>query len=315
MLLLRREYVDGPERPEIVLLHAEVNSPDAAGRRVARCTRVVVPTGAPGRRAAFVTLPDPREGERFGVRYRFSAVRDGSERYSPFYETFVPSDEAIGDLYRVPEEGGGNLPPAPGRGHFLVALPLEEGEKAAGVFRYGFGAMRKKPSPALCRAAVDAGDGPAPVVEAPEALSVLKGRPMPYFLYHVPADGALRACKVACARLTLTDEAGDVVSARLVWGDPAWRASNLCAMEAKGYPGGAGAAGEEFFAGDRDAYLAARFSVLSHIPGPRVFEAFVFGPSGSRVEYCFLTLVRRPDGTLAARWRNREGGGNWGVTL
>jgi len=30
MLLLRREYVDGPERPEIVLLHAEVNSPDAA---------------------------------------------------------------------------------------------------------------------------------------------------------------------------------------------------------------------------------------------------------------------------------------------
>jgi hypothetical protein len=315
MLLLRREYVDGPEKPEIVLLHAEGNSPDATGRRIARCTRVVAPAGAPGRRAAFVSLPDPREGERFVVRYRFSGVRDGLEWFSPFYETGVPSDEAIGDLYRVTEEGGGNLPPAPGCGHFLVTLPLEEGENAAGVFRYGFGAMRKKPSPALCRAAVDAGDGPAPVVEVPEALSVLKGRPMPYFLYHVSADGALHARKVACARLTLRDEAGEVVSARLVWGDPAWRASNLCAMEAKGFPGGAGAAQEEFFAEDRGAFLAARLSGLSRIPAPRVFEAFVFGPSGSRVEYCFLLLVRRPDGTLAARWRNREGGGNWGVTL
>jgi hypothetical protein len=152
-------------------------------------------------------------------------------------------------------------------------------------------------------------------VEVPEALSVLKGRPMPYFLYHVSADGALHARKVACARLTLPDEAEEVVSARLVWGDPAWRATNLTAMEAKGFPGGAGAAAEEFFAEDRDAFLAARFSGLSRIPGPRVFEAFVFGPSGSRVEYCFLLLVRRPDGALTARWRNREGGGNWSVTL
>src|SRR5512134_604074 len=170
MLLLRREYVDGPERPELVLLHAEVYSPDAAGRRIDRCTRVVAPTGAPGRRAAFVSLPDPREGERFVVRYRFSAVRDGTERISPLYETSVPPDGALGDLHRVPEEGGGNLPPAPGCGHFLVTLPLEEGEDAAGVFRYGFGAMRKKPSPALCRAAVDAGSGPAPVVEGPEPV-------------------------------------------------------------------------------------------------------------------------------------------------
>ena len=315
MLLLRREYVDGPERPDIVLQHTEVNSPDTAGRRVSRCMRVVVPTGTPGRRSALVSLPDPREEERFVVRYRFSEVRGGSEAYSPYFEVAVPSDEAIGDLYRIPVEGGGNLPPAPGRGHFLVTLPLEEGEKAAGVFRYGFGAMRKKPSPALCRAAVDAGDGPAPVVEVPEALSVLKGRPMPYFLYHLSAGGPLRACKVACARLTLPDEAGDVVSARLVWGDPAWRASNLSAMEVKGFPGGPGAAAEEFFADDRDAFLAARSSMLSRIPGPRVFEAFVFGPSGSRVEYCFLLLVRRPDGTHAARWRNRVDGGNWSVTL
>jgi hypothetical protein len=138
---------------------------------------------------------------------------------------------------------------------------------------------------------------------------------MPYFLYHVSTDGALHARKVACARLTLPDEAGEVVSARLVWGDPAWRAVNLSAMEAKGFPAGPGAAAEEFFAEDRDGFLAARSSALLRIPGPRVFEAFVFGASGSRVEYCFLVLVRRPDGTYAARWRNREGGGNWSVTL
>lgn len=315
MLLLRREYIDGPDRPEIVLLHAEVRLADDPGRRISRCTRIAVPAGAAGRRAAFVTVPDPRDGERFVVRHRFSAVRNGSEWFFPFHEIEVPSDDAIGDLYRVPAEGEGNLPPAPGRGHFLVALPLGEGEAAAGVFRYGFGAMRKKPSPALCRAAVDAGDGPSPVVEAPEALSVLKGRPMPYFLYHVAADGALHGSKVACARLTLRDEPGEVVSARLVWGDPAWRASNLSAMEAKGFPGGPGEAGEEFFAQDRDAFLAARHAALSRVRAPRVFEAFVFGPSGSRVEYCFLLLVRRPDGTYAARWRNTDGGGNWSVTL
>jgi len=315
MLFLRREYIDGPERPEIVLLHASVRPEGAAGAPSARCTRVAVPSGASGRRAASVRLPEPREGERVSVRYRYSAVRAGAEWYSPFYEVAVPSDEAIGDLYRIPEEGGGNLPPAPGRGHFLLALPLEEGERAAGVFRYGFGAMRKKPSPALCRAAVDAGDGPAPVVEAPEALSVLKERPMPYFLYHVSGNGPLRARKIACARLTLTDEAGEVVSARLLWGDPEWRAANYATMEAKGFPGGRGAAAEEFFAEDRDAFLAARTAGLSRLPVPRVFEAYVFGPSGSRVEYCFQVVVLRPDGTLAARWRNREGGGNWDVTL
>jgi hypothetical protein len=315
MLLLRREYVDGPEGADIVLLHAEVRLRDAAGIPVARCTRVVVPAGAPGRRAAFVRVPEPAEGKPFAVRYRFSAVRGEAEGYSPYYEVDVPSDEAIGDLYRVPEEGGGNLPPAPGLGHFLVTLPLEEGERAAGVFRYGFGAMRKKPSSALCRAAVDAGDGPAPVVEIPEALSVLKGRPMPYFLYHVSADGALRASKVACARVAFRDEPGEVVSARLVWGDPAWRATNLATMEAKGFPEGPSSAREEFFAESPDAFQAARAADLARLPAPRVFEAFVYGPSGSRVEYCFLLRVRRPDGAIVAQWRNREGGGNWGVTL
>jgi hypothetical protein len=315
MLLLRREYVDDPEAPELVLLHAEVRRPDAPGGGIERFTRVVVPAGVPGRRAAFLPLPDPREGERIAVRYRFSAVRGGREWYSAYYEAGVPSDETIGDLYRIPEEGGGNLPPAPGRGRFRVALPLSAGENASGVFRYGFGAMRKKPSPALCRAAVDAEDGPAPVVEIPEALSVLKGRPMPYFLYHISADGALRADKIACARVVLRDEPGEVVSARVVWGDPAWRASNLSAMEAKGFAEAEAAAAKEFAAPDRDAFLAARSAGLSRLPAPRIFEAFVFGPSGSVAEYCFLVLVRLPDGTFAARWRNREGGGNWRVTL
>lgn len=317
MLLLRREYRDGAEPPEIVLLHAEVTRNAGADAPTRRFTRAVVPSGAPGRRVAYVPLPEPGEGERIVVRYRFSTVGGGEERFSPSYEVTVPSDDAIADLYRIPEEGTGNLPPAPGLGHFRLVMPLGEGERASGPFRFGFGAMRKKPSPSLCRAAADAEHGPAPVIEAPEALSVLKSRPMPYFLYHVSTDGKLRADKIACARITLADPDGKIVSARIVWGDSAWRAANLSLMEAKGLAsgGGPGAAPDEFFAEDRAAFLAARESALSVLPVPRVFEAFVFGPSGSGVEYCFQTVARRPDGGFEARWRNREGGGNWVVTL
>jgi hypothetical protein len=324
MLLLRREYRDGAEPPEIVLLHAEVTRHGRSAGPARRFTRAVVPSDTPGRRVAHLPLPEPGEGERILVRYRFSAVRGGEERFSPSYEVVVPSDDAIADLYRIPEEGTGNLPPAPGRGHFRLVLPLGEGERASGPFRFGFGAMRKKPSPSLCRAAIDAGNGPAPVIEAPEALSVLKNRPMPYFLYHVSADGILRADKIACARITLADPDGNVVSARMVWGDPAWRVTNLSLMEAKGHAPGPGSADDghggsgaaaEFFAEDRAAFLAARGAALSLLPVPRIFEAFVFGPSGSRVEYCFQTVSRRPAGGFEVRWRNREGGGNWVVTL
>ena len=313
MLLLRREYRDGAEPPEIVLLHAEVTPPGGSAGPPRRFTRVVVPADPPGRRTAYLPLPEP--GERVTVRYRFSTVRGGEERFSPTYEVEVPSDDAIADLYRIPEEGTGNLPPAPGRGHFRTILPLGVGERAFGPFRYGFGAMRKKPSPALCRATVDAGNGPAPVIEAPEALAVLKNRPMPYFLYHLSADGKLRADKIACARIAFTDPGGKVVSARIVWGDPAWRATNLSLMEARGSASGPGAAADEFFTADRAAFLADREAALSFLPVPRVFEAFVFGPSGSGVEYCFQTVARRPDGGFGVRWRNREGGGNWRVTL
>ncbi len=311
MLLLRREYRDGAESPELVLLHAEVTLHGRSAGPLLRFTRAVVPADPPGRRVAHLPLPEPGEGERILVRYRFSTVRGGEERFSPPYEVAIPSDDAIADLYRIPEEGAGNLPPAKGRGYFRLVLPLGEGERASGSFRFGFGAMRKKPSPSLCRAAIDAGNGPAPVIEAPEALSVLKNRPMPYYLYHVSADGKLRADKIACARITLADPDGNVVSARMVWGDSAWRATNLSLMEAKGSV----AAADEFFTEDRAAFLAAREAALSLLPVPRVFEAFVFGPSGSGVEYCFQTVARRPDGGLAARWRNRESGGNWVVTL
>lgn len=314
MLLLRREYRDGAELPEIVLLHAEVTGQGGAGGP-RRLTRVVVPSGEPGRRVAHIPLPEPGEGGRIVVRYRFSTVRGGEERFSPPYEVSIPSDDAISDLYRIPEEGTGNLPPAPGRGHFRLVLPLGEGERASGPFRFGFGAMRKKPSPSLCRAAIDAGNGPAPVIEAPEALSVLKNRPMPYFLYHVSGDGKLRADKIACARITLADPDGDIVSVRMVWGDPAWRATNLSLMAEATKPGASLSASEEFFAEDRTAYFAAREAALSLLPVPRVFEAFVFGPSGSRIEYCFQVVVRKPDGGFEVRWRNREGGGNWTVTL
>ena len=334
MLLLRREYRDGAEPPEIVLLHAEVTPGEDPAGPPRRFTRAVVPSETPGRRVAHLPLPEPGEGEQILVRYRYSTVRGGEERFSPWYTIDVPSDEAIGDLYRIPEEGTPNLPPAPGRGHFRLVLPLGEGERASGTFRFGFGAMRKKPSPSLCRAAIDAGYGPAPVIEAPEALSVLKNRPMPYFLYHLSADGILRADKVACARIPFVDPDGIVVSARMVWGDSAWRATNFSLMEAKGYAPGPVAAAEatksgaslpasalghpwpsEFFAEDRAAFLAEREAALSLLPLPRVFEAFVFGPSGSAVEYCFQTVERRPDGSFEVRWRNRESGGNWVVTL
>ena len=138
---------------------------------------------------------------------------------------------------------------------------------------------------------------------------------MPYFLYHVSADGKLRADKIACARIPFADPEGIIVSARMIWGDSAWRATNLSLMDAKGVAPGPGAAADEFFAEDRAAFLAAREAVFSLLPVPRVFEAFVFGPSGSMVEYCFQTVVRRPDNGFEVRWRNRDGGGNWVVTL
>jgi len=315
MFLLRREYHDGAERPEIVFLHAEVIPGWPGAGPPVRTTLVAVPSSEAGRRLACVRLPEPPSAESVIVRYRFSAVRAGQEWFSPWYRVEVPSDELFADLFRIPEIEPGNLPPAEGRGFFRVVLPTADGEAATGTFRYGFGAMRKKPSLSLCRASVDAGDGPAPVVEIPEALSVLKNRPMPYFLYHVSGDGRLRSDKIACARVTLSDPEGAVVSARLLWGDPAWRAVNVSPMEAKGFPAGRYSAAEEQFAPDLEDWRAGRAAALARLRSPKVFEAFVYGPSGSVVEHCIQTVERLPSGGHEVRWRNREGGGNWKVTL
>src|SRR5659263_484277 len=72
MLLLRREYRDGAESPEIVLLHAEVTRHGRSAEPLLRFTRTVVPSDLPGRRVAHLPLPEPGEGERILVRYRFS---------------------------------------------------------------------------------------------------------------------------------------------------------------------------------------------------------------------------------------------------
>jgi hypothetical protein len=315
MFLLRREYRDGAEHPEIVFLHAEAAPEGAGAGPPFRTTQVAVPSADAGRRVAHLRIPEPPAGGRVVVDYRFSALRGGAEWYSPPYRVEIPSDDLISDLFRVPEEAGGNLGPAADRGFFRLIVPLAGEERAEGVIRYGFGAMRKKPSPSLCRAAIDAGDGPAPVIEIPEALSVLKNRPMPYFLYHLSGDGRLRGDKIACARITLTDTEGDVVCARLIWGDPAWRAVNVSHMEAKGFPPGEFRAAGEFFSEDVEGWRSGRAELLSRLPSPRVFEAYVYGPSGRNVEHCFQAVVRLPSGGTEVRWRNRGEGGNWAVTL
>lgn len=314
MLSLRRVFVDGSDRPELVLLHCTVHGTGPAADLRARCSLVMTQTAEPGRREAFVFLPDPPGGEGLHVRYFFSTVWNGAEWFSPVYEVAVPGGVDPGDLVPVPESAGGNLRPAEGRGTFRVLLPLREGRPGAGAVRYGFGAMRKKPSADLCRAAIPL-DRLPPVAEVPEALSVLKNRPMPYFLYHVREEGGeLAADKINCARLALRDEAGDILCARLLWGDPSWKAQNLSMMEVRNFASRMAGAGDYFFSADRDGFLRDRAEALGGTPAPRAFEAFVYGPERSRVEYCFQVLRRRSDGSVSAEWRNREGG-NWTVTL
>jgi hypothetical protein len=176
--------------------------------------------------------------------------------------------------------------------------------------------MRKKPSPDLCRAAVPPGESP-PVVEVPAALSVLKGRPMPYYLHHVPEGGELETAKIACARVTFHDSAAEIVSARVIWGDPEWTTQNVSAMGVKGFDP-VPAACDYCFAEDPHAVLTARADALAEaLPWhrrQRTFEAFVFGLEGKSVEYCFQVTARRHDGSFHATWRNHDGG-NWTIVL
>jgi hypothetical protein len=312
MLALRRVFFDGSSRPELVLLHYIVITDGFPPRETARFSIVMSETAEPGRREAVIHLPDPPCGCTMLVRYFFSTVGSGAEWFSQVYELAVPGIDAAQDLTPVPEEGGGNLRPAAGRGTFRLLLPLRSGNP--GALRYGFGAMRKKPSRDLCRASLPPGIS-SPVVEIPEALSVLKDRPMPYFLYHVAGEtGTLVADKINCARLTYRDETGDVLCARLLWGDTSWKARNISAMDVKNFANPEGKAKDDFFSADREAFLRLRAEGFAMRPPPRVFEAFVYGPERSVVEYCFQVLVRLPDGQVSAQWRNRAGE-NWRVTL
>jgi len=314
MLALRRVFFDGASHPELVLLHCRVSGDGTKPEELSRFSVVMSRTGEDGRREAVLFLPDPPQGRRLQLRYFFSTVGNGVEWFSPSYEVGIPGEEPGTDLIPIPEEGEGNLRPAAGRGNFRLLLPLRGKDPAGVPVRYGFGAMRKKPSRDLCRAAIPPGLVP-PVAEVPEALSVLKNRPMPYFLYHMVGDGGpLVADKINCARLTFRDEAGDVLCARLLWGDPSWKAQNLSVMEVRNSVSPGAELPNCFFTDDREASLRIRGEALARRPVPRVFETFVFGPEGSAVEYCFQVLVRMPDGSVSAQWRNRDGG-NWNVTL
>ncbi|MCL5967011.1 MAG: hypothetical protein M1550_07435 [Deltaproteobacteria bacterium] len=314
MLFLRRVFIDGPDRPEIVLLHYTASPTGSPGTVLSRST-VVVPPGHDGRREVILSLPEPPSGGIISVRYFFSVVRSGAEWFSPVYEIALPGAEAGEDLSRLPETGGGNLPPAAGLGFFRLVLPLRGGVRRSGAARYGFGAMRKKPTPELCRAAVPLADGRTSIVEVPEALAVLKNRPMPYFLHHLAGEaGDLASDKINSARITCRDECGDVLCARLLWADPSWAAPNLSVMELRNFPTDLCRASGYFFAEDRAAWISARSAVLTRVPLPRTFEAYVYGPAGSTVEYCFQLLRRDAGGRPFTEWRNHDGG-NFRVTL
>lgn len=315
MYAFRREFVDGPDRPDLVLIHSTAVPAGSGEPVLARGSTVVPESSRPGRREVRLFFPESPDGGPVRIRYFFSSIRSGQEWFSPSYELLLPGPEAGDDLIRVEEEGGGNLPPAPGRGTFRMPIPLREREPRTGIVRFGFGAMRKKPSESLCRASLFLDGGTAPVIEVPEALSFLKGRPMPFFLHHV-AEGERGPVsdKINSARITYRDDAGDVLLVRMLWSVRSWDAPNLAAMEAKKYPGTGPSAAGYPFAEDRPEYLRSRADALAACPLPRIFEAFLYGPDGSEAEYCFLLLRRRPDGTVAAEWVNRDGG-NWTIRL
>lgn len=315
MHALRREFVDGPDRPDLVLIHGTAGPAGASEPSRERFSKVVPESSWPGRREVRLFFRELPDGVPILVRYFFSWIRSGQEWFSPAYEMLLPGPDAGSDLLVIEEEGEGNLRPAQGRGTFRLPLPLREGEPVSGSVRFGFGAMRKKPSESLCRASLPLEEKIAPVIEVPEALSVLKGRPMPFFLYHVTEGGrGLVADKINSARITWRDEVGDVVCARMLWSCGSWAAPNLTPMEARKYPPGGPSAAGYPFAEDREEYLRGRAEALAGCPVPRTFEGYLYGPDDSDAEYCFLLHRLRPDGTIACEWRNSDGR-NWTIRL
>ncbi|NNF83755.1 MAG: hypothetical protein HKM29_01200, partial [Deltaproteobacteria bacterium] len=151
MYELRRLFHDGFDRPELALIHYMAVPEDFSEDVLARSTAVVTPSGIPGTRQVRLFLPRPPGGGRLRVRYSFSTVGGGREWFSPPYEVLLPGADTEGDVSVIGQEGEGNERPAPGRGMFRLPLPLRPEEPRGGTVRYGFGAMRKKPSLSLCR--------------------------------------------------------------------------------------------------------------------------------------------------------------------
>ena len=113
MYVLRRLFHDGPDRPELALIHYTASPESSPEIVLARSTIVMTPSGVPGTRYGHLFLPRPQGDERLRVRYFFSTVGRGREWFSPPYEVLLPGPATEGDVSVIEEEGQGNLPPAP----------------------------------------------------------------------------------------------------------------------------------------------------------------------------------------------------------
>ena len=115
MHALRREFVDGPDRPDLVLIHGTAVPAGTSEPLLARFSTVVPESSRPGRREVRLFFHDSPDGSPIRVRYFFSSIRSGEEWFSPAFELLLPDPEAGSDLLFLEEEEGGNLRPAPGR--------------------------------------------------------------------------------------------------------------------------------------------------------------------------------------------------------
>ena len=274
-------FIDGAVRPELVLLHYTATLESAPDQEIARDSLVMPPSAEPGRRETRLFLPSPRRDAALRLRYFFSTVGGGAEWFLPVYEVAVPGEDVSGDLAPVEEKGGGNLAPAAGLGMFRLRLPLRERRNADGTrsIRLRGDAEKTVPGP-LPREIRHGrkrprGRSSGNAVGAQEPADAL-------FLYHVAGErGELVADKINCARLTLQDNEGEVVCARLFWGIPPGTPRNLSVMEVKKFASGEGKASDYFFAGDREAFLRARLTRSAGIRFPGRSRRSSMDPRGA----------------------------------